>query len=126
MQARPLDPHDDAQLRAFYDVTWRAEMDDGRDWNGHWTFDEVVSMLRDRTPEHQVLALAAYDGPTLVGAGLTMFSLVDNLDKANVSPTVDPPSRGRGFGGALLEALVDRSREQGRTTVTSNAAYAGP
>ena len=37
MQVRPLDLHDDAQMRTFYDVSWRAEMDDGRPWNGHCT-----------------------------------------------------------------------------------------
>lgn len=126
MRMQLLDPGDDAQLRAFYDVSYRAEMEDGRPWNGHWTFDEVASMIRDQTPHDQAAALCVYDGLELVGAGLVMYSLVDNTDKAYVFPMVDPPARGRGAGGALLEALVAHCRELGRTTVTSNAAYAGP
>ena len=126
MHTGPLDLHDDALLRAFYDVSWRAEMQDGRDWNGHWTFEEVVSLLRDQTPDAQAVAVCAHDGDDLVGAGLVLFSLVDNTDKAYVFPMVDPPARGRGAGGLLLEALVDECRRRGRTTVTSNAAYAGP
>src|SRR3954452_17119487 len=126
MQARPLDPHDDAQLRAFYDVSWRAEMDDGRPWNGHWTHDELASMLRDTTPEHRAAGLAAYDGDRLVGAGISMWSETDNVDEAYVFPMVDPPARGRGVGGALLEAMVEQSRAAGRLTLTSSAAYAGP
>ena len=126
MDIRPLRVDDTAELRAFYDVTWRAEMDDGRDWNGHWTFDELASMLRDQTPDSRWFPLAAYDGPALVGAGLVRVSELDNLDKAYVFAMVDPPERGRGVGGALLEAMVDRCRELGRTVVTSNAAYAGP
>jgi len=126
MQIRPLAVDDTDELRAFYDVTWRAEMDDGRDWNGHWTFDEVASMLRDQTPGNRWFPLATYDGPALVGAGLVRVSELDNLDKAYVFPMVDPSARGRGVGGALLEAMVDRCRELGRTVVTSNAAYAGP
>ena len=126
MQERPLDPHDDAQMRAFYDVSWRAEMDDDRPWNGHWTYDELASTLRDTTPEHRAAGLAAYDGDRLVGAGISMWSEIDNVDKTFVFPMVDPPARGRGVGGALLEAMVEQSRAAGRTTVTSNAAYAGP
>ena len=56
MHARPLDPHDDAQMRAFYDVSWRAEMEDDRPWNGHWTYDELASTLCDTTPEHRLPA----------------------------------------------------------------------
>ena len=95
MEVRPLDPHDDAQMRAFYDVSWRAEMDDGRPWNGHWTYDELASTLRDTTPEHRAAGVAAYDGDRLVGAGISMWSEADNVDKAFVFPMVDPPARGR-------------------------------
>lgn len=126
MQIRPLERSDDDQLRAFYDVTYRAEMEDGRPWNGHWTYGEVASMMRDQTPDDQVVALVAIDGRVPVGAGLMRYSLVDNTDKAYVFPMVDPPARGRGVGGALLEALVEQCHDVGRTTVTSNAAYAGP
>lgn len=125
MEIRPLDLADDDEVRRFYDVSYRAEMQDGRPWNGHWTFDEVASLLREQTPDDQAASLAAYDGTTLVGAGLVMYSLVDNTDKAYVFPMVDPPARGSGAGGALVEALVDHCRGLGRTTVTSNAAYAG-
>ena len=126
MQTVPLDPHDDARMRAFYDVTWRAEMEDGRPWNGHWTYEELASTVREQTPGDQVVALCAHDGGELVGAGFMRFSLLDNIDKAYVFPMVDPPARGRGVGGVLLEALVQECRARGRTTVTSNAAYAGP
>ena len=52
--------------------------------------------------------------------------MLDNTDKAYVFPMVDPAARGRGAGGALLDALVRSCADRGRTTVTSNAAYAGP
>ena len=126
MQTCPLDPHDDEQMRTFYDVSWRAEMEDGRPWNGHWTDGEVASMLRLPAPDHEWLGLCAYDGEHLVGAGMASFSMLDNTDKAYVFPMVDPAARGRGAGGALLDALVRTCADRGRTTVTSNAAYAGP
>jgi GNAT superfamily N-acetyltransferase len=126
MEVRPLDPTDADQLRAFYDVSYRAEMADGREWNGHWTYDEVASMLRDGRPENRSAGLAVYDGDRLVGSGVMLWSDVDNTDKCYVFPMVDPPARGRGAGSALLEAMVDDCRTRGRTTVTSSAAYAGP
>jgi RimJ/RimL family protein N-acetyltransferase len=126
MQTRPLDPFDDAEMRAFYDVSYRAEMEDGRPWNGHWTYGEVASMLREPSADHEWVGLCTFDGQHLVGAGMAGFSLLDNTDKAYVFPMVDPPARGHGVGGELLDALVRSCADRGRTTVTSNAAYAGP
>jgi GNAT superfamily N-acetyltransferase len=126
MEIRAIDPSDADELRRFYDVSYRAEMADGRDWNGHWTYDEVASMLLDATPEDRSAGLAVYDGDRLVGSGVMSWSDVDNTDKCFVFPMVDPPERGRGVGSALLEAMVDDCRARGRTTVTSSTAYAGP
>jgi len=126
VEVRPLDPHDDTQMRGFYDVSWRAEMDDGRPWNGHWTYDELASQLRDTTPDHRAAGLAAYDQDRLIGAGISMWSEADNLDKMFVFPMVDPPARGNGVGGTLLEAMIEVGRAAGRRTITSGAAYAGP
>ncbi|MEO5711025.1 MAG: GNAT family N-acetyltransferase [Nocardioidaceae bacterium] len=126
MEIRALDLGDDDEVHRFYDVSYRAEMEDGRPWNGHWTFGEVASMMRNPTADAEWLGLCAYDGQELVGAGLASFTLLDNTDKSYVFAMVDPPARGHGAGGALLEALVALSADRGRTTVTSNAAYAGP
>jgi GNAT superfamily N-acetyltransferase len=126
MEIRAIDPSDADELRRFYDVSYHAEMADGRDWNGHWTYDEVASMLLDATPEDRSAGLAVYDGDRLVGSGVMSWSDVANTDKCFVFPLVDPPERGRGVGSALLEAMVDDCRARGRTTVTSSTAYAGP
>jgi len=101
METRPLDAFDDEQMRAFYDVSWRAEMEDGRPWNGHWTFEELADQLRTPSGDHRLDGVAAYDGETLVGAGVIGRSLHTNLDKAWVFPMVDPPCRRRGAGSAL-------------------------
>jgi GNAT superfamily N-acetyltransferase len=126
METRPLDAFDDEQMRAFYDVSWRAEMEDGRPWNGHWTFEELADQLRTPSGDHRLDGVAAYDGETLVGAGVIGRSLHTNLDKAWVFPMVDPPCRRRGAGSALVEALVETARADGRTTVQLSATYAGP
>ena len=45
METRTLDPADDAQLRRFHEITWRAEKEDGRPWNPMWTFEEMAGLL---------------------------------------------------------------------------------
>jgi GNAT superfamily N-acetyltransferase len=126
MQTRPLDPSDDEQLRAFYDVSWRAEMEDGRPWNGHWTFEELATLLREPSRDRMMLGHCAYDGDTLVGAGVVNLGLLDNTDKGWLFAMVDPPHRRNGAGTALVEDMVERVRADGRTEVLSSASYAGP
>jgi GNAT superfamily N-acetyltransferase len=127
METRPLDPFDDAQMRAFYDVTWRAEMEDGRPWNIHWTHDELAASLRESPSDHKMEGVQLLDDDgTVLAAGVMGYGLLDNTDKAWVYPMVEPSVRRHGHGSALLEGLIGRCRELGRTTVTMNASYAGP
>ena len=127
METRPLDPFDDAEMRAFYDVTWRAEMEDGRPWNIHWTHDELASSLRESPAGHKMEGVQVLDGDgTVVAAGVVGYGLLDNTDKAWVYPMVDPARRLQGHGTALLEGLLGRCRELDRPLVTMSASYAGP
>jgi GNAT superfamily N-acetyltransferase len=127
METRGLDAFDEQQMRAFYDVTWRAEMEDGRPWNGHWTHAELASNLRESLGDHRMEGVQVLDDDgTVVAAGVVGYTLLDNTDKAWVYPMVDPPRRRQGFGTALLAGLVDRCRELGRSVVTTSASYAGP
>ena len=127
METRALDPFDDAQMRAFYDVTWRAEMEDGRPWNIHWTHDELAASLRESPDDHKMEGVQLLDDDgTVLAAGVIGYGLLDNTDKAWVFPMVDPPVRRQGHGTALLEGLIARCHELGRSTVTMNASYAGP
>jgi GNAT superfamily N-acetyltransferase len=126
VETRALDPFDDAQMRAFYAVTWRAEMEDGRPWNIHWTHDELAASLRESPEDHRMEGVQLLDDDgTVLAAGVVGYGLLDNTDKAWVYPMVDPPVRRRRHGTALLEGLVARCHELGRTTVTMNASYAG-
>ena len=126
MQTRPLDPFDDEQMRAFYDVSWRAEMEDGRPWNGHWTYDELTTTIREPNRDRLMLGHCVYDGDVLVGAGIVNLNQLDNTDKGWVFAMVDPPHRRRGAGTALVEDMVERLRADGRTEALSSASYTGP
>ena len=125
METRPLDAFDDEQMRAFYDVSWRAEMEDGRPWNGHWTYEELADRLRTPSGDHRLDGISVLEGDTVVGAGVIGRSLHDNLDKAWIFPMVDPPHRRRGAGSALVDALLEDARADGRTIVQMSTTYAG-
>ena len=87
METRALDPFDDAQMRRFYDVTWRAEMQDGRPWNIHWTYDELAATLRESPDDHKMEGVQLLDDDgTVLAAGVIGYGLLDNTDKAWVYP----------------------------------------
>ncbi len=121
MEIRPLDPHDDTQLRRFHQICWRAEKEDGRPWNAIWSLDEMAGLFRVPTDDQRIEGLAAWDGDRMVGAGFMMLPLLANTDKAFCFVCVEPELRGRGIGHVVLDALVDRARADGRSTLTSNA-----
>lgn len=117
-----LDPYDDAQMRRFHEISWRAEKEDGRPWNSFWTFQEMAGMLREPTDDQRMECLCLYDGQQMVAAGFAEMSLLDNLDKAWVFVAVEPELRGRGFGSMLMDALLETARRNDRTQVTGMLA----
>lgn len=62
---------------------------------------------------HELWLLTGPDGP--VAAGDVAFPLHDNLHSAGVDLRVLPEARGRGHGRQLLEHLLGRVRQQGRS-----------
>ena len=123
LQIRPLDVHDDVALHRFHEIGWRAEMQDGRPWNSFWTCPELASMLREPTGDMASEAYAAWgDAGRMVGFGLCELPLLDNTEKGYLCVAVEPESRGRGIGGALLETLVARAAARDRSLVLADAA----
>lgn len=115
MHTEVIDPHDDAVFRRFHEIMWRAEKDDGRPWNPMWTYDEMAGIFREPTAERRHVALAAFDGEQMVGAGFLSLSRLDNLDTAWAFVAVEPALRGRGYGAVVVDALVEAARADGRT-----------
>ena len=121
MQTRPLDPHDDDQMRRFHEILWRAEKEDGRPWNPMWTYRDAQGLFREETSERRNLGIAAYDGDRMVGVGFLMMSKLDNLDTAGVFAAVEPELRGRGIGTVVMDGILETARAEGRTQLLGGA-----
>jgi GNAT superfamily N-acetyltransferase len=121
MQTRPLDPTDEAQLRRFHEILWRAEKEDGRPWNPMWNYDEMAAIFREPTSERRVAGVAAWDGDTMLGAGFAMLGLLDNTETAWIFVAVEPDRRGRGIGAVVLDGLLEVARAEGRTQLIAGA-----
>ena len=121
---RELDLADEQQLRDFHEVTRLAEREDGRDWTRAWTYDEMLSTLREPDATERVEACAAYVDGRLVGASVEFFFLLENLHKTWLEVYVDPAARRGGVGSALVAWGVERARADGRTQVAAETTYA--
>jgi GNAT superfamily N-acetyltransferase len=121
MEIRALDVADDAAVRRFHQILWRAEKEDGRPWNPMWTHDEFAAMVRKPTSERRMVSLAAYDDGEMVGTGFMMLSDLDNLDTAWTFVAVEPERRGRGIGQVVLDGLVAAAGPEGRTQLLGGA-----
>lgn len=122
-EIREIDPRDDVALDGFYDV-WRASVE-------HDRRDTAVVMDREgwrvgmRNPTSHTrthLRVVMADGVP-VAAGSTGVRLTDNLDAAIVDVQVHPNRRRRGHGSALLAALEEIGRSEGRTLLHANAQW---
>ncbi len=119
---RTLDPTDAAQLRRFHEIGWRAEKEDGRPWNTFWSATELAAVLREPVGDALREGVCLYQDGRMVAAGLLQLSLLDNTDKAWVFAAVEPELRGRGYGGRVVEDLLERVRAAGRRVVLAGAS----
>jgi GNAT superfamily N-acetyltransferase len=122
IEIRPVDLHDEDELRRFHEVGRRSELEDGRPWNAFWPYGDLVGRLREPAGDRRTTGWCALEGDRMVGMGLLELSLLDNLDKAWVFVAVEPGSRCRGVGGALVETLLQQVRQEGRAEVLAEAA----
>lgn len=113
MDIRPIDLASD-ELQAAYDVMRRAELL-GREGAPHWSFQEMAAAYRmPDSGERQELLGGFVDG-RLVGIATCYLPLLDNLEKAWVSVSVDPVEQRQGYGAELLAAITELLVAAGRT-----------
>lgn len=120
---RELDPADDATMRRYHEICWRAEKEDGRDWTSMWTLPEMTSSFRAEDDGEDLVGLCAFDGEEMVGSAFAAYPLKDNVKSVYLQVFVEPERRRRGIGSALLEALVEHARQRGRSELEGEATY---
>lgn len=123
MDIRALDETalaDDVVMRAFYDLTRRAELL-GRPDAPFWEFGEFLGAFRSSDSGERQDLFAAYDGDRMVGNAVLWSFLLDNTDKAWFHLCVDVPERRRGIGRALAERLEQIAKDDDRSLILAAA-----
>jgi GNAT superfamily N-acetyltransferase len=116
MELRQFGPDDLDDVRAYVEVV-NAERAADSPWVHPLTEQEAVGQLRhgwDGEPDVPFLAL---DGGVVVGYAEYSTSEWDNQHLAWLGIGVHPERRRRGHGSAILAAMVERARAEGRTSV---------
>ncbi|HET9498644.1 MAG TPA: GNAT family N-acetyltransferase [Marmoricola sp.] len=122
LQVRPLDPFDDHQMRAWYDV-YRASETHGRKYHGAFAHEEVRAAFRFQQQTVVQNPLSAWLDGRIVGVAGCSVPMRDNLRQAQVSVGVHPDRWRQGVGTALLHDLERIARDAGRTVLVGETSY---
>jgi len=110
----PLDPFDDARLRAFHAVYDEATRH-GRRFATPFVLEEMAATLRTRSEYELRLPFVARTDGVVVGVALVTLPLRDNPSQAGVDVYVLPAYRRRGIGTLLARHLAAVAREHDRS-----------
>ena len=122
MEVRVVDPRDDDVLAQYQQMAYRAEMHE-RPWENMWSLEEVRSRFQHKSSSHWMELYCAFDDGRVVGGGFAEFPLLDNTDKVYAHVSVEPDLHRRGIGTAVVEHLVARCRQEGRSAVIGGTSY---
>lgn len=111
-----VDPHDEAALRAWFEVEQAAIAHDRPDaFSRSWL--ALANSVRNESPYLRRVLLAALEDGATVGTAELELPLQDNRHLAEAAVHVHPEHRRRGLGGALHDAVEELRSAEGRTTV---------
>jgi GNAT superfamily N-acetyltransferase len=115
IEIRAVDPHDEASLRAWWEVGAAATSErPGHPWP-RWEVSRTA--LPADNPERDTVFLGAFDGDRMVGSVLLLVPLNENLHTCGVDLYVLPTRRQEGIGTLLLADVEARAAALGRTTI---------
>jgi GNAT superfamily N-acetyltransferase len=119
MQVRPVDPSDENELEEWAAVLRASDNHLWPDLTGFTLSDvRAFAQHRSRSKRFDLLAARQSDGPIL-GVGMMELPLRDNLGSAEVTVAVHPAQRRRGVGTAIVDAMAERGRADGREVLNS-------
>jgi GNAT superfamily N-acetyltransferase len=107
-------------VRAFVEVQ-NAVREVDSPWEHPRTELEVAGQLRHGWDQEPPIPFLATVEGKVVGFAEYHTSEWDNQDLAGLDVAVHPAHRRHGYGSAILEALVERARSEGRTSVIIGA-----
>ncbi len=116
MDIRPFRPDDLDEVRAFVEMTNAVRKVDSP-WVFPMTEQECRGMFRHGWDGEPSLPFLAYDDGRPVAQAEYATSDWDNKHLAWLDVSVHPDDRRRGFGTAVLDAMLDRARAEGRTSI---------
>jgi GNAT superfamily N-acetyltransferase len=123
MSLRRVDVFDDAELERCHEVVAASERHE-RPYATPWSLQEERALYRAEDPAERRELWAVGDARGVTGVVLIELPLLDNTDMVWAEVHVDPDAAGRGFGSALVDLVIRRSTEEGRSTVLVPSAYA--
>lgn len=128
MKTHLVDVHDDAQCARAYEIICAAKSL-GRPWNQPPSLEESVTEWRHEDKSEPMEMWAAEEDDVVLGIATVWLPRDDNAWMVWADVAVEPERRRRGAGRALVERIVERAREEGRTQVIGDTmvpADAGP
>jgi GNAT superfamily N-acetyltransferase len=122
LEVRGVDPFDDDALAAWY-ATYAAADRHGRPHATPYHLPELRAAFRTPQPGTAYELWAGWVGDRLVSCAYLELPLLDNTGQAELVLSTHPDHRRRGHGSALLEHVLARAADRGRTVVVVRVAY---
>ncbi len=119
MEVRLVDPSDDNELAEWVAVLRASDEELWPDLTG-FTLPDIRAFARFRGASKRFDLLAAREsGGPILGVGMMELTLRDNVRSAEVTVAVHPARRRRGVGTAVVEAMSELGRADGREVLNS-------
>jgi GNAT superfamily N-acetyltransferase len=120
IEIRPLDRHDEGQVRTFWELERDAVAD--RPYNTFLAWQAAKTYIPMEFTDRERVFVAAWDGDTMVGTLAGGGPLHDNTHRAHADISVRPDHRRRGIGTLLLEELQRWALDRGRRVLGGEVA----
>ena len=119
MEVRLVDPSDDNELAEWAAVLRASDEELWPDLTG-FTLPDIRAFARFRGAAKRFDLLAAREsGGPILGVGMMELPLRDNVRSTEVTVAVHPAHRRRGVGTALVDAMSEPGRADGREVLNS-------
>ena len=123
MDLRRVDVFDDAELGRCHEVVEAAERHNALTPH-HGRCTRSARCSAPRTPLSGARCGRWGTGARVTGVVVIELPLLDNTDMVVGQVHVTPSATGRGYGSALVDLVVHRTKEEGRGTILVPSAYA--